>query len=582
MLLSSGPDYVRASNPGRHARYGLGVFDEVDHPKPRPPAAVLVILAFLVGAAGWFLGTFDSPTGPAPSPLETPSTRPSGASPYADNEYRRPYSDPRAGNLPDDTQFLGILGSDEPAMVRAISAAIMVDRPDGSTAPFAAITFSADDDQGALSATLSYQRRYGDWGLRIEPYEDAVMVANGDLEAWLDSHIVSLPGRIMPAFKLVPPLRWADDADQVLAMEVVYDTYSIRRGCSTEAISCSETHAVQLVPFARGLSGEGSVISPNPRPLSDRAYLDPGPLSARTNHLVTWTGSELLVWGGDNGQEFFTDGAAYDPEADSWRWLPSSPLESGLRATSVWAGDHLVAFNIDDTAAYYPASDEWRTLGSGVNPPETADRTMWTGGSVYTWAGDIYRFDEPTWTALPSPGVNPQTAWETSLTVFDETVYATLLPWGDCSARQIARWNGVDWTPVPPPIQPSETVCGGATQVLALHPLLYAWGIDLPLSVYDPRTDTWSNVGPLPELREPGREHRIGIAERILLSEGDRGWLYSPSTNSWEPYQLPGQVLETTTVWTGSQLLNWGRTCCFAPDPSWGIDAWQFSFDDEN
>ena len=362
-------------------------------------------------------------------------------------------------------------------------------------------------------------------------------------------------------------------------MEVVYDTFSVRRGCSTDAASCSETHAVQLIPENVGLSGEGSVMSPNPRPHSDAAYLDPGPLSARRNHIVIWTGSELIVWGGDNELEYLIDGAAYDPAAASWRWLPPSPLEPGLPTTSVWADDHLVAFNSEQTVAYDPADDVWRTLGSGIAPPDSPTQTVWTGGAVYTWTDGLYRFDPPAWTKLPSPGANPRTAWETSLTVFDETIYATFLPWGDCSTRRIARWNGVGWTPTPPPAQTANPGCAGADQILALHPLLYAWGNDLPLSVYDPRTHTWSNVGPMPELREPGREHRIGIDERILVSEGDRGWLYSPSEHGWQSYQLPGQMLETTTVWTGSHLLNWGRTCCFAEEPRWGIDAWQFSFE---
>ncbi|MDH3193117.1 MAG: hypothetical protein OEM40_02240 [Acidimicrobiia bacterium] len=548
--------------------------------QPKPPVVVWVTLVCLLATAGWFLGTFDSPTGPAASRLVAPSTQPSETTPSTAGAFQRPYpSDPHAGNLPDDTQFLGVFSAHEPAKVRAISAAIMIDRADGSSAPFASITFPTSNDQAALSSRLGYQRQYEEWTLRIEPYADAAPATTGDLEAWMDDHIVSLPGRIMPAFTLISPLRWADDAEGILPMEVVYGTFSVRRGCSTDAASCSESRAVQLIPESGGLSGEGSVISPNPRPRSDAAYLDPGPLSARRNHLVTWTGSELIVWGGDNEHEFLVDGAAYDPATNSWRWLSPSPLEPGLAATSVWADDHLVAFNSEQTVAYFPAEDVWRTLGSGIAPPDSPTKTVWTGGAAYTWTDGLYRFDPPAWTKLPSPGANPRTAWETSLTVFDETVYATFLPWGDCSSRKIARWNGVGWTPTPPPVQTSNHACAGANQVLALHPLLYAWGNDMPLSVYDPRTHTWSNIGRLPELRQPGSEHRVGVADRILVSEADRGWLYSPSELGWQPYQLPGQVLETTTVWTGSQLLNWGRTCCYAEEPGWGIDAWQFSFE---
>ncbi|HEV3363071.1 MAG TPA: hypothetical protein VG795_02835, partial [Acidimicrobiia bacterium] len=39
-----------------------------------------------------------------------------------------------------------------------------------------------------------------------------------------------------------------------------------------------------------------------------------GPLSSRVTHTAVWTGQEMLVWGGTNGEAPLADGAAYRPE----------------------------------------------------------------------------------------------------------------------------------------------------------------------------------------------------------------------------------------------------------------------------
>jgi hypothetical protein len=39
-----------------------------------------------------------------------------------------------------------------------------------------------------------------------------------------------------------------------------------------------------------------------------------GPLPTRTDHSAVWTGQEMLVWGGTNGESSLADGASYRPE----------------------------------------------------------------------------------------------------------------------------------------------------------------------------------------------------------------------------------------------------------------------------
>jgi hypothetical protein len=101
----------------------------------------------------------------------------------------------------------------------------------------------------------------------------------------------------------------------------------------------------------------------------------PSPLSNGTP--VAWTGNEMIVWGSS------TDGAAYDPEADTWRTLPDAPFSSS-DAAAVWTGNEVVVLGGFDypvnAAAYDPATDEWRSL---VDPEGyLVAGPVWTGTSV--------------------------------------------------------------------------------------------------------------------------------------------------------------------------------------------------------
>jgi hypothetical protein len=40
--------------------------------------------------------------------------------------------------------------------------------------------------------------------------------------------------------------------------------------------------------------------------------------SIRAGHTVTWTGSEMIVWGGNDGTNYWNTGGKYNPSTDSW------------------------------------------------------------------------------------------------------------------------------------------------------------------------------------------------------------------------------------------------------------------------
>ncbi len=136
------------------------------------------------------------------------------------------------------------------------------------------------------------------------------------------------------------------------------------------------------------------------RPIAD------SPLPARSGAVAVWTGSEMVVFGGDTGppcppgadcvgptgEQVARDGAAYDPVTDSWRLLVDSPHPL-LHATATWTGSEVVVLAAgfpegqpNATLAYDPIADRWRPL----NPPPQANLNggAWDGERLLYWQSE--------------------------------------------------------------------------------------------------------------------------------------------------------------------------------------------------
>ena len=82
-----------------------------------------------------------------------------------------------------------------------------------------------------------------------------------------------------------------------------------------------------------------------------------GALSPRSNHSVVWTGSKLLIWGGNDNRAVFSTGAAYDPAADAWSPF-NVPLTISPRydASAVWTGTEMIIWGgAGATQGSYPS-----------------------------------------------------------------------------------------------------------------------------------------------------------------------------------------------------------------------------------
>jgi hypothetical protein len=85
---------------------------------------------------------------------------------------------------------------------------------------------------------------------------------------------------------------------------------------------------------------------------------------------VVWTGTKLLLWGGQTrygGQDVLAPhGLAYDPKANRWAQLPGAPLNGRIGPLGVWTGKALLVWGGDPLRAQSPQPDDWWPLLDGA------------------------------------------------------------------------------------------------------------------------------------------------------------------------------------------------------------------------
>ena len=149
-------------------------------------------------------------------------------------------------------------------------------------------------------------------------------------------------------------------------------------------------------------------------------------------HVMLWTGSRLLIWGGFINGSQFSDGGVYDPVSDTWESKPN--LNSGTGApsqrylaTGAWTGSTMIVWGgqdgssnqFDDGGIYELATDTWslptglQTGASNAPAARSYHVSGWTGSRLLIWGGGgvseyddggIYDPATDTWAA--STGLN--------------------------------------------------------------------------------------------------------------------------------------------------------------------------------
>jgi N-acetylneuraminic acid mutarotase len=328
--------------------------------------------------------------------------------------------------------------------------------------------------------------------------------------------------------------------------------------------------------------------------------------TARHLHTAVWTGSEVLVWGGDdddyNFPRYMSDGARYDPANDTWRVISLGPAPAPRSGhTAVWTGSEMIIWGAGDgpvpgpTAPgtggrYNPSTSTWTptaTLGApSVRGQHTAvwtgvEMIVWGGQFSNTWKDDGGRYDPAAdaWIPTSTAGAPGRRFEHTAVWTGSE-----MIVWG--GADGVAIWNflnsGGRYDPATDTWAATSMIDAPVARVF--HTAVWTgsemivWGGDNydPFPVftnsggrYDPLTDHWVATGAAgaPSARFnhsavwTGTEMIVwggGDLSGALLSSGAR---YRPSTDTWTPTAstaAPSGRLRHTAVWTGSDMIVWG------------------------
>jgi N-acetylneuraminic acid mutarotase len=185
-----------------------------------------------------------------------------------------------------------------------------------------------------------------------------------------------------------------------------------------------------------------------------------GAPSPRQLHTAIWTGTELIVWGGEGPASLtravvsnLNTGARYDPQINAWRPLPQPGAPSPRHShAAIWTGHEMVvvggvpsAFGGSQVGGRFnPVLNQWDALSKAGAPTAVADPVAaWTGHEMIVWGGSASlpvgrRYDPLTdaWTPT-SPAQEPrsrrlhQGLWTgDALLMFGGVENAPLLPNG--------------------------------------------------------------------------------------------------------------------------------------------------------
>jgi N-acetylneuraminic acid mutarotase len=118
--------------------------------------------------------------------------------------------------------------------------------------------------------------------------------------------------------------------------------------------------------------------------------------TAREKHVGVWTGSRMIIWGGHNVDtlDIYSDGASYDPVGDSWSAIATGPVDA-YEMTAVWDGTYMLVFGgtttsgpYDSVGRYNPTTDTWSSMASSPLGLNLKGHTAVLAGSdMIIWCG---------------------------------------------------------------------------------------------------------------------------------------------------------------------------------------------------
>ena len=118
--------------------------------------------------------------------------------------------------------------------------------------------------------------------------------------------------------------------------------------------------------------------------------------TSRSIHTAVWTGSEMIVWGGYDGSNYWNTGGRYNPGTDGWTATSTTDAPAGRELhTAVWTGSEMIVWggtdvtnNVRTGGRYDPGTDGWIATTTIEAPTVRSYHTaVWTGSEMIVWGG---------------------------------------------------------------------------------------------------------------------------------------------------------------------------------------------------
>jgi N-acetylneuraminic acid mutarotase len=359
---------------------------------------------------------------------------------------------------------------------------------------------------------------------------------------------------------------WLGDAEtRVLMMAAVRATYTLpviaspSGGCTDDtwtAISSTGAPANRYHHTAVWTGSEmivwGGFGMISPGPLNTGGRYNPSTDSwaatstanapdARFDHTAVWTGSEMIVWGGDYFGPLSDTGGRYNPTTDSWT-ATSNALGTRSLHTAVWTGSEMIVWGgiacaggcySNSGGRYNPGTDSW-TATSLIGAPAGRDQhtAAWAGSEMIVWGGygeggflntgGRYNPSTNSWAATsainaPSGRDQHRAVWADSEMIVWGGYNSSYLNTGGRYNPSINSWTATSTTNAPAARWEHTAVWTGSQMIV--------WGGDNGSSYF--------NTG-----------------GRYNLSADN--WTATSTTNA------PSARSYHTAVWTGNQMIVWG------------------------
>ena len=310
--------------------------------------------------------------------------------------------------------------------------------------------------------------------------------------------------------------------------------------------------------------------------------------SGRDDHTAVWTGSEMIVWGGNDGMgHYFNTGGRYNPGTDSWTATTISNAPTGREFHSaVWTGTEMIVWGgtpgtgvLNTGGRYNPATDSWIATSNTNAPTARENHTaVWSGSEMIIWGGFIgsglntggrYNPNTDSWTATsttnaPAPRYFHTAVWSGSeMIIWGGGNNSGALNTGGRYNPSTDSWAATSNVNAPA-ARSAHTAVWTASEMII-------WGGENNSGVlntggrYNPATDSWMAT---PTNNAPAsRAFHTAVwsgSEMIAWGGGNdfnTGGRYNPGTNSWtatSTTNAPSGRSSHTAVWTGSEMIIWG------------------------